>query len=91
MTEEHDKKIVTNLKKAHGQITHINAMIVDKRYCIDIAQQVNAAIGLLRQVNNFILESHLLSCGRHKLNSKDKKEREEFIRELIKTFNITSY
>jgi DNA-binding FrmR family transcriptional regulator len=51
---------------------------------------VNAAIGILKQTNNIILQGHLNSCGAHKLNSKKKGEREGFVKELIQTFNVTA-
>ena len=79
-----------NLKKVEGQMRLIDKMMEEKRYCIDIAQQVNAAMGLLKQVNNLILESHLLSCGTEKLADKSQSKRLAFSQELIKTFNLTS-
>lgn len=68
----------------------VEKMIEENRYCVDIAQQVNAAMGFLRQTNNLILESHLNTCGGHKLNSKNKNERDQFIKELIRSFAITT-
>lgn len=88
MIEPHISKVKMNLKKAQGQLNLIQKMIEDDRYCIDVAQQVNAAIGLLKQVNTYVLESHLLCCGSEKLNSKNKKEREDFAKELVQAFSI---
>ena len=48
----YSSKIKTNLKKVQGQIAVIEKMVDEERYCIDVAQQVNAAIGLLKQTNN---------------------------------------
>ncbi|KKQ27577.1 MAG: Metal-sensitive transcriptional repressor [Candidatus Magasanikbacteria bacterium GW2011_GWC2_37_14] len=89
MIEPYTGKIKINLKKVHGQLALIDKMIVENRYCLDIAQQVNAAIGILKQVNNHILESHLLSCGTNKLESKSEKVRLEFVKELMKVFDQT--
>lgn len=89
MIEPYTGKIKINLKKAQGQLELVGKMIEENRYCVDIAQQVNAAIGLLRQANNYILESHLLSCGVGKLNSKSQKTRTEFIKELMRVFDLT--
>lgn len=88
MIEPHVSKIKINLKKTQGQLRRIQKMIDEDRYCIDIAQQVNAAVGLLKQVNTYILESHLLCCGAEKLNSKDKKVKEAFASELVQAFSI---
>lgn len=90
MTPQHLAKVQTNLKKVQGQINLINKMMNEKRYCVDIAQQVNAAIGLLKKINSHILESHLVSCGGAKLNSKSEKERQEFAEELIKAFTLNN-
>ncbi len=90
MIEPYKDKVQLNLKKAQGQINLLQKMIDERRYCVDIAQQVNATIGLLKRANDLILEGHLNSCAAYKLNSTKKGEREEFVKELIKNFKITS-
>jgi len=85
-----NEKIKINLKKAEGQIKLINKMLDEKRYCVDVAQQINAAIGLLKKANIYILEQHLISCGAVKLNSKSMKDRTDFAEELIRAFNINN-
>ncbi len=90
MNQEHESKVQMNLKKVQGQLNLINKMLDDKRYCVDVAQQINAAIGLLKKANNYILESHLISCGGVKLNAKNKEEREAFAKELIKAFTLNN-
>ena len=90
MTPAHHAKVQTSIKKVQGQINLINKMLDEKRYCVDIAQQVNAAIGLLKKINSTILESHLVSCGGAKLNSQDATERQAFAEELIKAFTLTN-
>lgn len=89
MIEPYKAKVQLNLKKVQGQISLIRKMIDEGRYCVDIAQQVNAATGMLKKANDLILESHLNSCALSKMNSKDKKEREEFAKELIRNFRVT--
>jgi len=79
-----------NIKKARGIIDRIMDMIEQDRYCMDIAQQCNAAIGLLRQGNNAILESHLHSCGAEHLTSKNKQKKEAFIKELVRVCNVAN-
>lgn len=55
---------------------------------MDLIQQCNAAIGMLQQANNLILESHLHTCGKT-LNTKDPKEKEAFITELLRACNVS--
>lgn len=90
MLEPYKSKIKVNLKKAQGQIGLVQKMLEEDRYCVDVAQQINAALGILKNANNMILESHLNSCGAQKLNSKKKEERGAFVKELIQAFTLTS-
>lgn len=90
MNDAHAAKIKLNLKKASGQLKLLEKMVDENRYCIDIAQQVNATIGLLKRVNDFILENHLLNCGAKQLNSSKEKERVDFTKELIKAFSLAN-
>ncbi|MFA5062007.1 MAG: metal-sensitive transcriptional regulator [Patescibacteria group bacterium] len=90
MLEPYTTKIKANLKKVQGQINLIQKMLDENRYCVDVAQQIHAAVGILKQTNNIILESHLNSCASHKLNSKKQSEKDAFVKELIQTFNLTT-
>lgn len=89
MIEPFKSKILNNLKKARGQMELIIKMIEDGRYCVDIIQQSNSAIGILRQANNMMLESHLQTCG-HKLNSAKKEEKDTFIKEIIRACTVST-
>ncbi|AFS77219.1 copper-sensing transcriptional repressor CsoR [Gottschalkia acidurici 9a] len=59
---EEKKKAVTLLKTSKGQIEAVIKMIEDDRYCVDIANQILAAKGLLEKANLKILEQHIKSC-----------------------------
>lgn len=88
MIEPYRAKTALNLKKLQGQLSRIQKMLDEDRYCIDVAQQVNSAIGMLKQINNNILESHLICCGSDKLNSKNEEEKKAFAKELVQAFSI---
>ncbi len=90
MLETYHAKVSTNLKKASGQLKRVEKMVDENQYCLDIAQQINAAIGLLKQANSYIMESHMLSCGVEKLKSKDQEERMQFVKQMMQTFSITN-
>lgn len=79
-----------SVKKARGMLEKVETMLDEQRYCIDIAQQVNATIGLLRGMNKEILVSHLQTCGAHKLSSKVARVRDEFIEEVLRVTDVTS-
>jgi DNA-binding FrmR family transcriptional regulator len=58
--EKSDLKV--RLKKISGQITGIDKMLDDGRYCVDVLQQILAARAALNKVALMILESHAKSC-----------------------------
>lgn len=89
MIEPHKSKLLTNIKKTKGLLATIEKMVEEDYYCMEIAQQVNAATGLMKSASDLILESHLNSCAGHKLTSKDETEKEAFISELLKVFHIS--
>lgn len=90
MIEPYKSKLLTNLKKTRGLIETIERMVEDERYCMDIAQQINASLGLMSSAKRLILESHLNSCASHKLISKDTEEKQQFIGELLDVFHISN-
>lgn len=44
MKDPYKKKFVTNIRKTKGLLEAIEKMVEEDRYCVDIAQQVNAAL-----------------------------------------------
>ncbi len=64
-------------------------MIEDDCYCGDIAQQINASIGLLRGVNEELMKNHLLCCGRSDLTNKDSKKGEQFVEEFARIWQVS--
>lgn len=90
MNREYKVKTTIALKKAQSLLNTIQKMIDEDRYCLDLAQQVNAAIGLLKNANATILENHLQTCGTQKLSSENKAEKTEYIKELVQMFAVSN-
>lgn len=85
----HNKdKVSTALKKATSLLQKIQKMIDNDRYCIDVIQQVLASIGLLRSINELLLEGHLNHCYKNSMKANDTKKQKEMIDELIKIMKI---
>lgn len=89
MIEPYTTKILNNIKKARGQMDLITKMIGEGRYCVDVIQQCNSAIGILKQANNMMLESHLQTCGK-KLSSSNKQEKDRFIKEILRACTVST-
>ena len=89
MLPQHMEKFHLNVRKAQGTLMTIERMLQDQRGAIELAQQVNAVIGLLQKANTTLLEGHLHSCAKEKLHSDDKEVKNEFIQELIQMFEVS--
>ena len=53
----HEEQLVF-LKKIEGQVRGIEKMIDERRYCVDILNQVHSVIYALARVEDKILEKH---------------------------------
>lgn len=62
MQETANKKLVARVKRIGGQITGIERMLADKRYCVDILNQIAAARSALDALGVELLTRHLETC-----------------------------
>lgn len=74
---------VRRLKRIGGQITGIEAMISDQRYCMDIVWQVRAARSALKALESEIMRTHLSGCVRQAFGAKNPANAEEKINEIV--------
>jgi DNA-binding FrmR family transcriptional regulator len=78
------QKSSLSIKKAQGTIDKILKMIEEDKYCPEIIQQIDAAIGLLKSSKKTLLKGHLDHC----LQDKMKENKVKAIDELIKIFDL---
>lgn len=83
------KKLLLSIKKTQGTLTKVSQMIEEDCYCGDIAQQINAAMGLLRGVNTELMKNHLLCCGKTDLSHKDTQKGEKFVAEFTRIWDVS--
>jgi len=79
----HDAQLV-RLGKIEGQIKGVRRMIEDGRYCIDIVQQVKAAMSALEQVKLGVLEAHVRHCVRDAAKAKEPERLDEKLDEVMR-------
>ena len=80
------KALDQRLLKIEGQVRGIRKMIEERRYCVDLLDQVSAARSGLGAVSQAVLRNHIESCVAEALSGSDGKERERKIDELIRLF-----
>ena len=67
-TEEEKKDLTRRLKIISGQVSGIQQMIDNDRYCNEILLQVASTTNALKSLGNEILKSHMKSCMVEEIN-----------------------
>lgn len=81
----HDN-VLTRLKKIEGQIRGLQRMIGERRYCIDIIQQITATRRALEEVALGIMRRHVDSCVASAIKSEDGVEKVDELMATIQRF-----
>jgi len=71
------------LRRIEGQIKGVQKMVEEKKYCIDIVNQVHASINALRRVAEKILSKHMEHCVVDAMKGKSEQQKKEKIGEII--------
>ena len=80
--KHHD--LLPRLKRIEGQIRGITRMVEQRRYCIDIIQQLTAVRKALDQVSLNIMKGHINTCVSDSIQHRDGAQK---INELMDTIN----
>ena len=75
------------LRRIEGQVRGVQRMVEDKKYCIDILNQIAAVKGALGAVEKRILERHFQHCVKNAMSSQSEADTGEKIREIMDLIN----
>ena len=78
------RDLVPRLRRIEGQVRGISRMVEERRYCIDIIQQLTAARKALDQVSLKIMNGHINTCVSTAIRKREGKQK---ISELMHTIN----
>ena len=84
------EKVVPLIRTARGQLDGILRMIDEDRYCIDISNQVLAAISLLNKANKEIIRAHLAGCVKDSLTGGSPADVETKLDEVMSVLDKMS-
>ena len=84
----HNENLVA-LRRIEGQVRGVQRMIEDRKYCIDILNQVNAIKGALGRVEEKILEKHFQHCVTEAVTGTSEKEKQQKLDEILKLIHQT--
>jgi DNA-binding FrmR family transcriptional regulator len=77
------------LKRIEGQVRGVQGMIEDRKYCIDILNQIHAIKGALGRVEEKILEKHLQHCVAEAVRGSSEKKKQQKLGEILKLIQQT--
>jgi DNA-binding FrmR family transcriptional regulator len=72
------------LRRVEGQIRGVQKMIQERKYCIDILNQIQAVKGALARIEDSILKKHLESCVAEAIKGACEKEKQQKMDEVLK-------
>ncbi|WP_073027179.1 metal-sensitive transcriptional regulator [Desulfosporosinus lacus] len=85
LRSHHDEKtiqqLIVRMNRIEGQIRGIKGMIERRDYCDDVLNQISSAQAALDGVSKLLLEKHMKSCVRERLETGDT----EVVDEVLKT------
>lgn len=87
MDDETKVKAQARLKRIAGQVSGIQRMVVEDRYCVDVLVQVAAVQAALLETGRVILSGHVENCLTDAIRSRDPRERRKKLDELMNLFS----
>jgi len=79
--------VLQRLRRISGQVGGLQRMVEDRRYCIDILNQVAAVEAALHRAAALMLKNHMETCVTEACDSSDTAARREKIDELVRAFD----
>lgn len=83
ITKARKKAVLVRLNRIRGQISGMQKMVEDDRYCLEILQQISSAHEALRGAGKILMRNYLEVCATAAIQSKRKEKRDEIYRELM--------
>jgi DNA-binding FrmR family transcriptional regulator len=88
MNPSHEDNLVA-LRRIEGQVRGIQKMIEDRKYCIEILNQLAAVRGALARVEEKILGKHFRNCVTEAIRGNSEKEKQQKLDEILRLINQT--
>ncbi len=87
MKDDVRDKVLARLRRVAGQVTGIQRMVEEDRYCVEILHQVAAAEAALDRVGHMVLASHVDTCVSSVLETGRAGDRKKKMEELLDVFS----
>lgn len=77
------EELLPRVSRATGQLEGVERMIRDRRYCPEIIQQLRAVQSAVKSIEIEILKTHMSSCLKNSVRSKNQRNLDNKINELL--------
>lgn len=78
------QQLIARMNRIEGQIRGIKGMIERRIYCDDILNQISSAQSALDGVSKLLLEKHMKSCVRERLETGDTEVVDEVLQTVFR-------
>ncbi len=83
-TSPHDHSAeLKRLSRIKGQVEGVERMILDKRYCPEIVNQIKAIRSALKSLEANVIEGHMRNCVKQAITSRDPATVQEKLDEIV--------
>jgi DNA-binding FrmR family transcriptional regulator len=82
-----EQDALQRLKLIEGQVAGIQKMVRERRYCMDVVNQISAVEAALHKVSALVLRNHMGTCVLSAFRSTDEADVERKIDELMRVYN----
>ena len=86
MKDDVRRQVDGRLKRIAGQVSGIQRMVGEDRYCVDVLHQIAAVRAALDQVGKLVLGAHVETCVADAFASGNARERRKKTDELLDVF-----
>jgi DNA-binding FrmR family transcriptional regulator len=83
MAPETKRKLATRLRRIAGQVSGLERMVAEDRYCVDVLLQIAAVRAALDAAGKVLLATHVESCVADAFASGRPRERRQKLDELL--------
>ena len=83
MSPDTKRKLATRLRRIAGQVSGLERMVAEDRYCVDVLLQIAAVRAALDGAGKVLLGAHVESCVADALASGRPRERRQKLDELL--------
>ena len=71
------------LRRIEGQVRGVQKMVENRKYCIDILNQIHAIKGALVRIEEKIIERHFQNCVTQAIKGSSEREKQQKLDEIL--------